>query len=464
MLAAIDEAGIERRWCLGDVVGYGAQPDECAELVSERCELCLVGNHDLAVLGEIGTEVFSAAAAAAVEWTRANSEPTTIEFLKALEARERRARGRRSTTPRRATRSGSTCLAVDQAGECIEEQAARVSLIGHSHVALLFSDGDGPARRGRRRPGGGRQGDRPRRAPLAAQSRAASASRATATRAPPGSSSTPRRGQATYHRVDLRHRPGGGGDPGGRAARAARRSALRGPVMSADSIRGGVSSGTARLAAMPNDAAADTACPRSWRPPPAGVLGCGGSSGPDPSISAQERRGPDAPRSTRSRRTSRSAAAWSPPTRPTTWSPTSTSCPSSVNSDVKNALDNGANNLKVLLDEPRPVPGPGRRRRRDDDQHAHDDHRADDHDATRRPTTTTDPHPDPADDDHPDPDDARPPTAGGVGRDRAGRTMSPRSPKGELISDRYQIDDRLGSAGCRPSTGRPTRSSSAPSR
>ena len=30
VLAAIDEAGIDRRWCLGDVVGYGAQPDECA--------------------------------------------------------------------------------------------------------------------------------------------------------------------------------------------------------------------------------------------------------------------------------------------------------------------------------------------------------------------------------------------------------------------------------------------------
>ena len=72
VLAAIDEAGIERRWCLGDVVGYGAQPDECARLVSERCELSLVGNHDLAVTGEISTEVFSASAAAAVEWTRAN--------------------------------------------------------------------------------------------------------------------------------------------------------------------------------------------------------------------------------------------------------------------------------------------------------------------------------------------------------------------------------------------------------
>ena len=83
VLSAIDEAGIERRWCLGDVVGYGAQPDECTKLVSARCELSLVGNHDLAVTGEISTEVFSASAAAAVEWTRANSDDSTMEFLRA---------------------------------------------------------------------------------------------------------------------------------------------------------------------------------------------------------------------------------------------------------------------------------------------------------------------------------------------------------------------------------------------
>src|SRR3954452_6467372 len=84
VLSAIDNAGIERRWCLGDVVGYGAQPDQCTKLVSESCELSLVGNHDLAVTGEISAEFFSASAAAAVEWTRANSEDSTIEYLKGL--------------------------------------------------------------------------------------------------------------------------------------------------------------------------------------------------------------------------------------------------------------------------------------------------------------------------------------------------------------------------------------------
>jgi diadenosine tetraphosphatase ApaH/serine/threonine PP2A family protein phosphatase len=142
VLEAIDEAGIETRWCLGDVVGYGANPDECARTVSDRCDLTLVGNHDLAVTGEISTDVFSASAAAAVEWTRANSEDSTIEFLKSLKPENTEHEvALYHASPRDPV--WEYVLAIDQARECIAEQAARVSLIGHSHVALWFSDGEG---------------------------------------------------------------------------------------------------------------------------------------------------------------------------------------------------------------------------------------------------------------------------------------------------------------------------------
>jgi diadenosine tetraphosphatase ApaH/serine/threonine PP2A family protein phosphatase len=140
VLEAIDDAGLDERWCLGDVVGYGAQPDDCAKLTSERCDLTLVGNHDLAVTGEIDTEVFSASAAAAVEWTRENCASETIEFLKSLkpEVTDREV-GLYHASPRDPV--WEYVLAVDQAVECMEEQSSRVSLIGHSHVALWFTDG-----------------------------------------------------------------------------------------------------------------------------------------------------------------------------------------------------------------------------------------------------------------------------------------------------------------------------------
>jgi diadenosine tetraphosphatase ApaH/serine/threonine PP2A family protein phosphatase len=143
VLTSCDEAGVDERWCPGDVVGYGAQPDECTALVRERCEVCLVGNHDLAVTGEIDTGVFSASAAAAVDWTRHNCEQQTIDFLKGLrpEILDREV-ALYHASPRDPV--WEYVLAIDQARECMEEQARRVSLIGHSHVALFFTDADGP--------------------------------------------------------------------------------------------------------------------------------------------------------------------------------------------------------------------------------------------------------------------------------------------------------------------------------
>ena len=107
VLAAVDAVGVDEVWCLGDVVGYGAQPDTCAELIRERCEVCLVGNHDLAVLERIDVSSFSATAAAAVEWTRENAARHPGLPARAGARGERAGVGLFHGSP--ATRSGSTC-------------------------------------------------------------------------------------------------------------------------------------------------------------------------------------------------------------------------------------------------------------------------------------------------------------------------------------------------------------------
>jgi predicted phosphodiesterase len=137
VIADAQAAGPDQLWCLGDVVGYGAQPDECASLVAERCDLCLVGNHDLAVLGELDESAFSPAAAAAVRWTREAARPETIDFLRSLEpADEGHDVALYHASPRDPV--WEYVLWPDQAAECIAVQAARVSMVGHSHVALFF--------------------------------------------------------------------------------------------------------------------------------------------------------------------------------------------------------------------------------------------------------------------------------------------------------------------------------------
>jgi diadenosine tetraphosphatase ApaH/serine/threonine PP2A family protein phosphatase len=138
VLADVDAAGVENVWCLGDVVGYGAQPNECTSLVSERCDVCLVGNHDLAALEQLDISTFSPAAASAVRWTREAMSDGTREFLAGLEpSDETREVGLYHASPRDPV--WEYVLWPDQAAQCIRAQAKRVSFVGHSHVALFFA-------------------------------------------------------------------------------------------------------------------------------------------------------------------------------------------------------------------------------------------------------------------------------------------------------------------------------------
>ena len=138
VLAAIDGAGVEEIWCLGDVVGYGAEPDACADLVRERCALCLVGNHDLAVLGVLDVAAFSEAAAEAVAWTRGNVAEATLELLRELgPVGQREGIGLFHASPRDPV--WEYVLSSEQADACLDVQVERIALIGHSHVALSFT-------------------------------------------------------------------------------------------------------------------------------------------------------------------------------------------------------------------------------------------------------------------------------------------------------------------------------------
>jgi diadenosine tetraphosphatase ApaH/serine/threonine PP2A family protein phosphatase len=138
VLGSIEEAGVDELWCLGDMVGYGADPDVCTALIRDSCDVCLVGNHDLAVLGELDVSTFSEAAAVAVEWTRANASAETIEFLGGLEPAGSKAEiGLYHASPRDPV--WEYVLSIEQAEAALDVQPERLCLIGHSHIALFFT-------------------------------------------------------------------------------------------------------------------------------------------------------------------------------------------------------------------------------------------------------------------------------------------------------------------------------------
>ncbi len=71
-------------WCLGDVVGYGPDPNECVELLKTLPQLCLAGNHDWAALNRLDVKTFNPDARRAAEWTQATLTAENTRFLEHL--------------------------------------------------------------------------------------------------------------------------------------------------------------------------------------------------------------------------------------------------------------------------------------------------------------------------------------------------------------------------------------------
>jgi predicted phosphodiesterase len=124
-------------WCLGDLVGYGPRPNRCCTLVADRADICLIGNHDLGVLGRLDLEDFSHDAAASARWTASILEDEPRRYLESLESQSDQGEiGLYHASARDPV--WEYVLTPFAALASFAVSAARVLLVGHSHVALAF--------------------------------------------------------------------------------------------------------------------------------------------------------------------------------------------------------------------------------------------------------------------------------------------------------------------------------------
>ncbi len=84
VLQVVDERGAGRILCLGDAVGYGGSPNECLNLIRERCQVVLLGNHDSAASGGGEAARFNPNAKAAALWTAKVLTHQNRDYLREL--------------------------------------------------------------------------------------------------------------------------------------------------------------------------------------------------------------------------------------------------------------------------------------------------------------------------------------------------------------------------------------------
>ncbi len=84
--AVLTDAGkVDETWCLGDVAGYGPQPNECIERIRSLPNLtCMMGNHDFAAIGDMALETFNSDAKKALLWQRKQFNEESRSFLSSL--------------------------------------------------------------------------------------------------------------------------------------------------------------------------------------------------------------------------------------------------------------------------------------------------------------------------------------------------------------------------------------------
>ena len=140
-LKTLENQGVDELVCLGDVVGYGANPDECCRIVRENCKFTILGNHDAAVSGRMDYSYYYDAARHALDWCRAQVSEETLEWLQGLAYRVREGDVDFCHGSPIQPEEFDYIFTREKAKELLpyRPELARVTFIGHSHLTKSFA-------------------------------------------------------------------------------------------------------------------------------------------------------------------------------------------------------------------------------------------------------------------------------------------------------------------------------------
>ena len=127
--------------CLGDVVGYGANPNECCEIVKKMADFTILGNHDAAVAGRMNYSYYYDAAREALDWHAEIISKDNKEWLNTLPYDEEREGFRFSHGSPTCPQDFEYVFNLEQARDLFPtyEEMDWVTFIGHSHLTKAFA-------------------------------------------------------------------------------------------------------------------------------------------------------------------------------------------------------------------------------------------------------------------------------------------------------------------------------------
>ena len=142
----IKKRRIKKTLCLGDLVGYGANPNECIEICINEAEVIVAGNHDWATIEKTDISVFNSVAADAIRWTRKNTNKANIKKLKDLELIERIDNILLVHASPRNPAKWDYLFSLEEFEYEFSRFEQQVCFIGHSHIPIaVFQDANGYA-------------------------------------------------------------------------------------------------------------------------------------------------------------------------------------------------------------------------------------------------------------------------------------------------------------------------------
>jgi diadenosine tetraphosphatase ApaH/serine/threonine PP2A family protein phosphatase len=138
VLEAIKKDAVDSILCIGDLVGYGANPKECIQSVREHVRCVVAGNHDFAVAGKLDASCFNPEARIAVNWTRerlSEEEKTYLAELSLTDAFD--GVSLVHSTPYHPEDFFYVQTLLD-AALAFSSMETKLAFVGHSHVPVVF--------------------------------------------------------------------------------------------------------------------------------------------------------------------------------------------------------------------------------------------------------------------------------------------------------------------------------------